>query len=106
MHKDRLGDIVWIGSDGAGVLMYSDEPLTLRSFASTSLRAGKSFPIRALLKDGEGNLWVGTKGDGLIQVPNFSIYQNPHQLGETVYREQNSGLSSNVVYKLAESKHP
>jgi len=106
MHKDRLGDIVWIGSDGAGVLMYSDEPLTLRSFVSTSLRAGKSFPIRALLKDAEGNLWVGTKGDGLIRVPNFSIYQNPHQLGETVFREQNSGLTSNVVYKLAESQHP
>ena len=106
MHKDRLGDIVWIGTDGGGVMMYSDEPLTLRSFASAALRAGRSFPIRALLKDGDGNLWVGTKGDGLICVPHFSTYQNPHQLGETVFREQNSGLSSNVVYKLAESKHP
>ena len=106
MHKDRLGDIVWIGTDGGGVMMYSDEPLTLRSFASAALRAGRSFPIRTLLKDDEGSLWVGTKGDGLICIPQFSPYQNPHQLGETVFREQNSGLNSNVVYRLAESRHP
>lgn len=106
LHKDRLGDIVWIGSDGGGVLMYSDEPLTMRSFRSTSVRAGKSCPIRTLLKDGEGNLWIGTKGDGLIRLPQFNIYQNPRQLGETVFREQNSGLTSNVLYRLVESKYP
>ena len=106
LRKDRLGDIVWIGSDGGGVLMYSDEPLTLRSFPSTSVRAGKSCPIRTLLKDGEGNLWIGTKGDGLIRLPQFRVNQNPRQLGETVFREQNSGLTSNVLYRLVESKHP
>jgi len=106
LRKDRLGDIVWIGSDGRGVLMYCDEPLTLRSFPSASIRAGKSCPIRTLLKDDDGNLWVGTKGDGVICLPKFSVYQNPRQLKEMFFREQNSGLTSNVIYHFAESKFP
>lgn len=103
LRKDRLGDLVWIGSDGRGVLMYSDEPLTLRSFTSASVKAGS--PIRALLKDDEGNLWVGTKGDGITCLPQFNLYQNPRQMNAVCYREQNSGLTSNVIYHFAESRH-
>src|SRR5688500_16256542 len=54
---DRRGQL-WIGTDGAGLLNYSNGKFT--TFAE---RAGSSMnAIRSIAEDGDGNLWLGTRG--------------------------------------------
>ncbi len=101
MLKDRYGDIVWIGTDGQGVYMYCDEPFSIRTF--TNDNTSLSCPVRAVLKDITGTLWVGTKGDGLMTIPNFVQGNNAAQTDKYFINESNSELNSNIVYALAES---
>lgn len=102
MHKDRGGDIMWIGTDGQGVLMYCDEPDTRRSLTHETLRLQQLKPFRAIYKDSKGTLWVGTKGDGILEIPAFDIYDT-HDINHVFWRHDNSGLAGNSVFALLES---
>lgn len=103
MHKDREGDIMWIGTDGQGVLMYCDEPDTRRSLTHDNLLLHQRKPIRAIYADDNGTLWIGTKGDGLIEIPGFDLYKT-YDIDCISWKHGGSGLKGNSVFALLKSR--
>lgn len=90
------GDLIWIGSDGAGLnyLDKSDRRLHTLSLPD-SLRICS---VYALLPDGPGSLWVGTSGQGLFHL---SLVRRDGRMGLAGARHYTPAqLGSEVVYSL------
>lgn len=97
MMRDKLQDIIWIGTDGQGIYRYTEEEYTLSSYLFSHISPKVQKPVRAILKDKYGNLWVGTRGDGLTLFPSF-----PNTREQAVnFTSANSPLNENSVYALA-----
>lgn len=104
--KDRHQDIVWIGTDGQGVYMYSDTQYSIQSYAFSHFYPKVEKPVRALWIDKYNNLWIGTKGDGLLRATASKNKENIIESNTPIehFKEENSDLISNTVYVVAESK--
>jgi len=102
--KDRFQDIVWIGTDGQGVYMYSDDTYSLRStvFGNFTLKIEK--PVRAIHYDSEKTLWIGTKGDGILKIYDYDINKNILKNKLDYLTTSNSLLKDNSVYAFCKSK--
>lgn len=99
MMKDKLQDIMWIGTDGQGIYRYTEEEYTLNSYLFSQISPKIQKPVRAILKDKYNNLWVGTRGDGITLFPSF-----PNAKEQPVhFTSSNSPLNENSVYALAPS---
>ena len=103
MH-DKRQDIVWIGTDGQGVMMYSYNPTTFRSYTFDKLPHSLSKPVRALLVDSKGTLWMATKGEGILQIPGFANGGKITADRARLITTENSELADKSVYALAESR--
>ena len=103
--KDSRQDIVWIGTDGQGVYMYSNAQYAMQSYEFDQFYPQVEKPVRALWTDKQDNLWVGTKGDGLLRI---KADRSKHYIEATPeiehLKRENSELVSNSVYVFAESK--
>ena len=101
---DKRQDIVWIGTDGQGVMMYSYNPTTFRSYTFNKLPHSLSKPVRALLVDSKGTLWMATKGEGILQIPGFANGGKITADRARLITTENSELADKSVYALAESR--
>lgn len=101
LYKDEHQDILWVGTDGDGIYYYTREPY--RFFAQTRGVDGQriSKPVRALITDPDGNLWAGTKGDGLLCFHHFSTHGANTNVSH--YTSSGSALNDNDIYALAPS---
>ena len=98
LHKDKNQDILWIGTDGRGVLMYYQRH-DLFGDITFNIASGIQKPVRAMYTDEFNNLWIGTKGDGLMTLKNYENYNHSSiSLSQTVNYTINNGLSNNSVY--------
>jgi ligand-binding sensor domain-containing protein/AraC-like DNA-binding protein len=95
---DNKQDIVWIGTDGEGVYMYTREKETVRSYLTADLCPQANKPVRALYKDSRNTLWIGTRGAGIAAIPHFN---EPQRQAPRYYNEGNSALYDNSVYAFA-----
>jgi len=87
-------DLLWIGTDGNGVYRYITQGkqfFNIKKGDSESGLLGHNI-VRSVFKDREGNLWVGTRGDGLNMLP-------PGNRPRVSYNV-NNGLSNNAVLSL------
>lgn len=96
--KDRFGNL-WVGTWGGGLNKYDYKTETFEHFYhnpddSTSIGSNNIFSI---LEDSQGNLWIGTMGGGL----NLFDYKNKKFIR---YHNLNSGLSTNYVQQVVETK--
>lgn len=71
MTKDRYNDIVWVGTDGQGVLMLTKNNSIAQTLELTGLSPLLKRQVRSIATDRYGGLWFGTKGDGLIHIPEY-----------------------------------
>ena len=71
MTKDRYNDIVWVGTDGQGVLMLTKNNSIAQTLELTRLSPLLKRQVRSIATDRYGGLWFGTKGDGLIHIPEY-----------------------------------
>lgn len=106
MLKDNKQDILWIGTDGKGVEMYYQSHEMFGSILLENLPFETQKPVRAIYTDEFNNLWVGTKGDGVIKIKSYSIQNNikisPLQIEHFT---TNEGLASNLAFCFLRSKY-
>ena len=103
--KDRRQDIVWIGTDGQGVYIYSDDLYSIRSTVFEQFTHRIKKPTRCLLLDRYGSLWIGTKGDGLVRIPNYRSGGEIDPDKVEYHTTGNSALASNSVYCVVAGRH-
>ncbi|MEK7263580.1 MAG: two-component regulator propeller domain-containing protein, partial [Bacteroidota bacterium] len=86
--EDAQGTI-W-GGKGDGLYFIKDGKENLFSFAKKDFIS----PIREVIKDKSGNLWIGTEGDGLFRYTNGTLSQFNLQ----------DGLKSNRIISICEDR--
>lgn len=104
LYKDRFQDIIWIGTDGDGVYMYSEDSYSIQSIQYHDFTYRFNKPVRAIYVDKENSMWLGTKGDGIVRVRDYE-YRRPIRENKLDYfTVANSQLSDNSVYAFTGGK--
>ena len=85
---------LWLGTDGEGVIVRYPWHRNFNIVYGRNISQDMTRPVRCFFKDGQGNLWVGTKGSGI-----FCLDGN---YGFLRHISVSDGLSDNSVYCLAE----
>lgn len=88
--KDANQDIVWVGTDGQGVYMVSKDEVIFRTYRFEDMGISSYAPVRALYKRPDGEIWIGTKGEGIIRL-------NPDGKCRQI-KQSREGLISPAVY--------
>ncbi|MDR2775070.1 MAG: response regulator, partial [Tannerella sp.] len=104
LHKDDEQDIIWIGTDGQGLYMYTRDMFSFRSFTFENLQFSIQKPVRALFSDHRQNLWIGTKDDGVLIISDFEVDDNMHTEKIAHFTTSNSLLNNNSIYAIAGSR--
>ncbi len=100
-------DVVWIGSDCQGVYTFWDDQFSVRSYDFNAFNNKISHPVRSIFIDDRKNLWLGTKGDGLLQIPEVNEYYPRSALGNgRLFTSSNSALWHNSVFAFSKSSRP
>lgn len=71
-YVDTQYGMLWMGTDGRGVICLTREDGPVNNILLSSISPNLSGQVRGLLTDSRGTLWVGTKGDGLLSIPNYA----------------------------------
>lgn len=90
-------DILWYGTDGNGILKIYPKTKSFGTVTTSENGMPYNKSVRAFC-EANGNLWVGTKGSGIIMYPGFWGMTNPERKkGYFLAPEQ---LDNNSVYAL------
>ncbi len=102
--KDDVQDILWIGTDGQGVYACTKEEYTFNGINFEELPIDKPRPIRAIYADHNNDLWLGTKGNGIIKIKD---YDNDLQYNQSNVEHftKNNGLDNDAVFAFEMSSH-
>lgn len=106
--SDRRQPLVWVASDGGGLYKIYDADTRYHSINSAVI-PGLSKPIRCFNTDGSGNLWIGTKGNGLFRINKYKSFVNTSSIpAESIKRfDERDGLPDNQVFAISDSRfHP
>ncbi|MEG2061832.1 MAG: helix-turn-helix domain-containing protein, partial [Alistipes sp.] len=104
LFKDRNQDIVWIGTDGHGLLWQSNVDVALRSITYDMLPYPLSRPIKSLFVDREQSLWIGTKNDGILRIADYYRCKTFSRQNTTSFTMDNSPIRKNSIYTFAPSR--
>ncbi|WP_455497609.1 two-component regulator propeller domain-containing protein [Coprobacter sp.] len=90
-------DILWVGTDSQGIFRILPPQNYFNSFTKDNIPELGNYAVRAIFKDSENKLWIGSKGGGLISIT---------YLGATLQQVRkfttNNGLINNSVLSLAQ----
>lgn len=104
--KDKKQDILWIGTDGRGMQMYYKGHDLFGNIMFDDLLSGTQKPIRSIYTDEFDNLWIGTKGDGIMQIKHYNQLNNKKiSQSQFISYTTKNGLSSNLVFCFLRSKY-
>ncbi|MDL2257019.1 response regulator [Bacteroidales bacterium OttesenSCG-928-I14] len=103
LKKDLLQDIIWIGTDGKGVYIYSETAYSIKSTILNNISNKIERPVRAIHLDEEQTLWIGSKGDGILKIYDYDENKSIHNSRMESINVTNSALSDNVVYTFGKS---
>lgn len=71
IYKDPMQEIIWVATDGQGVMAYSKKKSIASHFMFNHLQNKITRQVRSIYTDKKGDLWFGTKGDGLVKIENY-----------------------------------
>ena len=105
---DRRQPLVWVATDGRGLYKMCHINSRYKSIHSTQI-PDLTKPIRTFFTDSHNNLWIGTKGDGLIILSNYPTLPQEGQIPD--YRITRYGknpgtkgdLTTNQIFAIKES---
>lgn len=104
--KDKKQDTLWAGTDGLGVQMYYEKDNLFENITLDQIPQTLHKPVRAIYTDEYNNLWIGTKGDGIIRISDYEktakTNNYAHNITQFTTRE---GLSDNQVFCFLRSKY-
>lgn len=99
--KDRNQDILWFATDGMGIYLLNHESYSLKNEILSRLSDKLISPVRSLYRDKQGNLWVGTKGNGILRYPAYQPFGS--RVEPQYINSSNCQLVNNSVYSFAPS---
>jgi len=106
LHRDNKQDVVWIGSDGQGVIIYSKKTSIFNTINSDAFPVQVKKPIRTIFTDKFNTLWIGTKGDGLLRIRDYDKLNEKKIPATNVTRfATHDGLSNNQIFDIEGSKY-
>lgn len=76
VYRDPVQDIIWFGTDGQGVMTYSKKYSLATHIMLRDLQTKLTRQVRSIHTDKAGDLWFGTKGDGLVRIQNYASFQH------------------------------
>ncbi|MBR1927307.1 MAG: response regulator [Bacteroidales bacterium] len=85
-------DILWIGSDGKGVIECFDSGLAFNKTTAEEIFPMRASPVRAFWESDDGTLFIGSKGSGIAEC---------HPGGSFSWIGTAQGLSDNAVYCIS-----
>ncbi len=98
--KDKNQDVLWMATDGGGIYSYRREAYDFDNYAVGDRRFKTYKQVRAIYKDDDGTLWIGTKGDGIYRIQG----DGPHP-AISQYTTANSGLNHDMVFNLVPGRN-
>lgn len=101
--KDDAQDVIWVGTDGQGVYGLMKEEYVFDGINLNELPINKQRPIRAIYTDIHNNLWLGTKGNGIINIKDYDNASKSNRKNIEHFTTQN-GLSNDAVFAFEMSK--
>ena len=100
LMTDGWQPILWIATDGYGLYMAAMDHYDIAPANFEDFILPLATPVRALLRDCRGSLWMATKGEGLVRIDDYSPEKN---FGECrSVRHFFSELSDPAVFALCE----
>ena len=102
--KDEKQDIIWIGTDGQGLYLYTRDLFSIRSLTFENLYFAIKKPVRTLFLDKMQNLWIGTKDDGILLIPDYNTEENYISKKNNHITTFNSSLNNNSIYSFEKSR--
>ncbi len=105
MRKDRYQNLVWVATDGEGLLSIWDGAYSFRSYLLNDFGHDFGRPVRAFFVDDRQWLWIGMKGGGLLGLDRSDSGKDVYQCDRRLYTSSSSQLGDNSVYALTGSRH-
>lgn len=109
IYRDSRQNILWIGTDGQGAILYADKYAITKNLMLNKLSPDLHRQIRSIMTDSMGGLWMGTKGDGLIHLPDYEKGENQAEVLSFSGRQPASAYklweSEFCVYSLLQSRY-
>lgn len=99
--KDKKQDLLWIGTDGQGVQLYYQNHEIFKNITHDYFPIKTQKPVRSIYTDEFNTLWIGTKGDGFMQIMDYNDLNNQFQYNRFT---TDNGLSSNSVFSFLRSR--
>lgn len=100
--KDKFQDLIWIGTAGDGIYTYSYDPYTIKSNLLSDFTPSISKSITAIYLDPSGTLWLGTEGNGIITIPDYSP---DDEITDKHILSDKNGLPDNTILSFQKSKY-
>ena len=111
IYRDPHQNVLWVASDGQGTIMYAKKYSIATNLMLNQLSSNLSRQVRSVMTDNSGGLWFGTKGDGLLHIPDYreseeasavTVYSPEGKQNVMSYMRWNKEFP---VYKLVQSRY-
>lgn len=113
IYREPRQGLLWIASDGQGAVMYAKKYSIATNLMLNRMSTNLSRQVRSIITDKYGGLWFGTKGDGLLHLPDYRQTTRGASVGATVYSPGKKQIVSSYIkwdqefhaYKLVQSRY-
>lgn len=113
IYREPRQGLLWIASDGQGAVMYAKKYSIATNLMLNRMSINLSRQVRSVMTDKYGGLWFGTKGDGLLHLPDYHQVNGNIPLGAMAYSPGKKQIVSSYIkwdqefhaYKLVQSRY-